>query len=104
MLTFRFYLVRVLGWPIYATIPAAIILASLLGWLIEFTIYRPLRKKKSSSIILLLASLGIYIVLQNLISLFFGDDHKIHPHLGSEGGDKYCWGLYNARSDNNNCL
>jgi len=32
--------------------------------------------KGSSSIVLLLASLGIYIVLQNLISLFFGDDTK----------------------------
>ncbi len=65
-----------LGWSYYSAIPAAIALALLLGGLIEFTIYRPLRKKKSSAIVLLLASLGIYIVLQNLISLFFGDDTK----------------------------
>ena len=42
----------------------------------ELTIYKPLRRKKASSIILLLASLGIYIVLQNVISMVFGDDTK----------------------------
>lgn len=73
---FSFLFIQILGWSYYTAIPSAIILAILLGNLIEFTIYKPLRKKKSSTIILLLASLGIYIVLQNLISLFFGDDTK----------------------------
>jgi branched-chain amino acid transport system permease protein len=73
---FAFLFIQMLGWSYYSAIPAAIALALLLGGLIEFTIYRPLRKKKSSAIVLLLASLGIYIVLQNLISLFFGDDTK----------------------------
>lgn len=42
----------------------------------ELSIYKPLRKKKSSSLILLLSSLGIYIVLQNVISMIFRDDTK----------------------------
>jgi branched-subunit amino acid ABC-type transport system permease component len=65
-----------LGWSFFTAIPAAIILALLLGSIVEYAIYRPLGEKKSSSIVLLLASLGIYIVLQNIISLFFGDDTK----------------------------
>ena len=73
---FSFLFIQMLGWSYFAAIPAAIALALLLGSLIEFTIYKPLRKKKSSAIVLLLASLGLYIVLQNLISLFFGDDTK----------------------------
>jgi len=73
---FSFLFIQIIGWSYYTAIPAAIILALLLGSIIEFTIYKPLRKKKSSAIVLLLASLGIYIVLQNLISLFFGDDTK----------------------------
>lgn len=73
---FTFLFIQLLGWSYFTAIPAAIILSLLLGSLIEFFIYKPLRKKKSSAIILLLASLGIYIVLQNLISLFFGDDTK----------------------------
>jgi branched-chain amino acid transport system permease protein len=43
----------------------------------ETSIYLPLRKRGSSSLTLLLASLGIYIVLQNVISMIFGDDTKI---------------------------
>ena len=39
-------------------------------------VYRPLRRKGTSSLILLLASLGLYAVFQNLISLAFGDDTK----------------------------
>ncbi|MCX5905465.1 MAG: branched-chain amino acid ABC transporter permease [Proteobacteria bacterium] len=47
-----------------------------IGSLLETGIYRPLRKIGASSMILLLASLGIYIVLQNVISILFGDDTK----------------------------
>lgn len=42
----------------------------------ELSVYRPLRHKGASALILLLASLGIFIVLQNVISMVFGDDIK----------------------------
>lgn len=73
---FAFLFIQMLGWSFYNAIPAAIIAACVIGCLIEWLIYKPLRKRKSSAIVLLLASLGIYIVLQNLISLFFGEDSK----------------------------
>lgn len=73
---FSFLFIQILGWPFFAAIPIAIIFSLLLGSMMEVTIYKPLRKKKSSTIVFLLASLGIYIVLQNIISLFFGDDTK----------------------------
>lgn len=73
---FAFLFNQLLGWSYFTAIPTAIILALLVGSAMEFFIYKPLRKRKSSAIVLLLASLGIYIVLQNLISLFFGDDTK----------------------------
>lgn len=73
---FAFLFIQIFGWSYFVAIPAAIFLALLFGTSTELFIFKPLRKKKSSAIILLLASLGIYIVLQNLISLFFGDDTK----------------------------
>lgn len=73
---FAFLFIQMLGWSFYTAIPSTILAACLIGSMVEWFIYKPLRKKKSSAIILLLASLGIYIVLQNLISLFFGDDTK----------------------------
>lgn len=62
------------------SLPVAILLgllfATVLGGLTELSVYRPLRKRNASSLILLLASLGTYIVLQNIISMVFGDDAK----------------------------
>lgn len=83
---FSFWLIQVLDWSYYIAIPVAIGLTLLLGISINLIIYKPLIKKKSPSIVLLLVSLGIYIVLQNLISLFFGDDTKsIHTWEVREG-------------------
>lgn len=74
------------GLALAYAIPVAVVLTSALGCLIEVTIYRPLRRKSSSPLVLLLASLGIYIVLQNAISMAFGDDTKsIRPNMVAEG-------------------
>jgi len=62
------------GLPIYLSIPFAIFFSAVLGCSIELLIYRPLRNKNASSIVLLLASLGVYILIQNIISLLFGNN------------------------------
>lgn len=64
------------GLPFGISIVFAIILSMVLGGLMELLIYRPLRNRSSSPLILLLVSLGIYILLQNVISMIFGDDTK----------------------------
>lgn len=73
-------------WPVTVAIPVSIGLCAMLGVVIETSVYRPLRHKGSSSLILLLASLGIYIVLQNIVSMVFGDDTKtIRSAIVKEG-------------------
>ena len=75
-----------LGWPVIVAAPVSIGLCTMMGIMIEISVYRPLRHKGSSSHILLLASLGIYIVLQNIISMAFGDDTKtIRSDIVKEG-------------------
>jgi branched-chain amino acid transport system permease protein len=64
------------GLPLALSVPLAILAATLLGAGIELAIYRPLRDRYASTLVLLIASLGIYVVLQNTISLIFGDDVK----------------------------
>lgn len=64
----------------------AVCSATLLGCLIETTVYRPLRHRNTSPLAFLLASLGFYVVVQNCISLVFGDDTKrIHSRAVDEG-------------------
>src|SRR5207244_4327147 len=41
---------------------------------------------KASGLVLLLASLGLYIVIQNLISLIFGDQYRTFSRVASDGG------------------
>lgn len=50
----------------------SIIFSSLLGVAIDRLVYLPLRRQKASDLILLLASFGVFIFLQNLIQLIFG--------------------------------
>ena len=75
-----------LGLSLSISILLAVAASGLLGCLIEWSIYRPLRRKGSSPLILLLSSLGIYIILQNTISMVFGDGTKaIHLGVVKEG-------------------
>jgi branched-chain amino acid transport system permease protein len=73
---FSYVFFKQLHFSIYFSIPIAISLSICLGLLIELGIYKPLRKRNSSSLVLLIASLGLYVVLQNCISLIWGDDTK----------------------------
>lgn len=73
---FAYLYVSIIGLPLVASILIAILSATIIGILIELIVYRPLRRIGTTPLILLLSSLGIYIVLQNIISIVFGDDTK----------------------------
>lgn len=63
--------ITIWGWGL--AVSAGVLGACGLGILIDKLVYYPLRKRKSSSLILLIASFGIFIFLQNLIALLFGN-------------------------------
>jgi len=61
-----------LGMPAPLGVVTGILTSASSAATLEWAIYRPLRRKRTSSAILLLVSLGIYVCLQSLISLVFG--------------------------------
>ena len=63
-----------LALPLFPSCILSIVLSSLLGCSIYILIYRPLMRRNSSPTVLMLVSIGTYIVIQNIISLTFGDD------------------------------
>jgi len=73
---FTFFFSRQLEFPLWLSIPLAIIIAIAVGMLSESVIYKQLRKRKAAPMILMIASLGIYIVMQNAISILWGNDTK----------------------------
>jgi len=59
------------GWVV--AVLAGIAVSAALGVGIDRGIYRPLRERKASNLILLLASFGVFIFVENLIALIFGN-------------------------------
>ncbi len=73
---FLYLLVIILHVSFAATLIISVILVAILGVANNQYIYKPIRKIGGTPLILLIASLGVYTVLQNLVSLFFGDGTK----------------------------
>ncbi len=67
--------------PLFLAIPLSILCSTAISVINEIAIFRTMRhasqdSAQSSSFKMLIASIGLYTVLQNLISLCFGDDTK----------------------------
>jgi branched-chain amino acid transport system permease protein len=69
-----FFLSRSAGLPLALAAIAAIVAAAMFGGLSQRLVYSPLQKKGAPSTVLLIASLGVYTVVQNMISLIAGND------------------------------
>jgi branched-subunit amino acid ABC-type transport system permease component len=65
-----------LQFSVWLAIPLAILCAMGVGMLSELALYKPLRRRNATPMTLMLASLGLYIVLQNVISMLWGDNTK----------------------------
>jgi branched-chain amino acid transport system permease protein len=55
----------------------ALLVTVLVGVLIEIVIYQPLEKRNSHANVVLISSIGVMIVIINLIALFYGNETKI---------------------------
>lgn len=66
-----------LGVPTLLAAALAVALTMGLSLLSESTLYRPLRKKKTSLNVIMIASIGLMTVIVNLIAMFFGNETKV---------------------------
>lgn len=60
-----------------ATATFGVLMAAFFGWCIAQVVFKPLATRRATELSLLLASLGVYTVVQNMVSLAAGDDVKI---------------------------
>ena len=65
------------GLPLVFAAALAILLTMGLSLLTEVGVYRPLRKKKSSLSVIMIASIGLMTVIVNLIAMVFGNETKV---------------------------
>ncbi|MBI4610078.1 MAG: branched-chain amino acid ABC transporter permease [Candidatus Rokubacteria bacterium] len=63
--------------PLGLAVVLAVAAAGLVGVGIEVLVYQPLRRLYASQLTILIASLGVLIIIENAIAIFFGTDAKI---------------------------
>ncbi len=66
-----FALYKGLGLDLWLAVILGVAIAAAVGGLINFFVYRPLRARKSSSMVLLVASLGAFTAVQAIIAILF---------------------------------
>ncbi len=71
-----FYFSKMLGLNLYVSIILGIIIAGCIGFLIERIVYRKLRTKKASSLVFIVASLGVMTALQAVIAMIFSSQFQ----------------------------
>lgn len=74
---FFFSLSQLSGWNSVIVFLVTLVFAGLSGILIDKLLYLPLIKRGSSLTVQLLSSLAFYIVVVNLIAVFYGTDTKV---------------------------
>lgn len=67
---------HLMGWHIVPSIAIALIVASFCSFAFDRYIYMPLRQKGASGMVLLVASLGVYTMLEALITLAYNPQFK----------------------------
>jgi branched-subunit amino acid ABC-type transport system permease component len=80
MLTFGVYVAFVFnqhfGLSIWIGLAAAILLTSLLAWLTNILILRPFTNRGSPRVVMLIVTVGVSLILQNVILAIFGEQFR----------------------------
>lgn len=71
------YAATALGFPLWLAGVAAVLTAVLAGIGSYTFIYRPFQRRQSSDLVILIASLGLLIVIENLIGIVFGAGNRV---------------------------
>lgn len=76
-----FFLSSENGAPIFVSATLAIVAAALTGLFLEFLVFRPLRSRKASNLVLMIASLGASVVMEALLAILFTSQFQTITHL-----------------------
>lgn len=78
---FAFYAITAFTLPWFCAFPLAILLTILVGILLERGAYRPLRKRNSPRISIMIAAIGASFLIENLGIMIFGGRPKAFPTI-----------------------
>jgi len=70
-----------MGMPMQVALLAAIIVAVVLGCACYLLVYRPIQVRGAPGLAVLISSLGLFILIENLIGIVFGAGNRVIPDL-----------------------
>lgn len=79
ILTFSVFL----AWPLWASIPAAIVTSALLGLVLDAVLWRPLRRKGLGLVQLMIVTIGLSLTLRYIFQFFIGGSTYQLPGAGA---------------------
>ncbi len=65
--------------PLWVAMLGGVLTGIVVGVLAYLFVYRPFERKGSTSLVILIASLGLFIVIENALGILFGTDTKVVP-------------------------
>ena len=75
---YMFYLFSVtMGLPVAFAAIVSMVLTMALSLLTDVSVYRPLKKRKASNNVAMIASIGMMTVIVNMLAMFFGNETKV---------------------------
>lgn len=80
-----FWLYKGVGLPLWPSIILGVAIAGALGWGISKLVYQPLRARKASNTVLLVAALGVLTVVQAVVAILFSSQFQT---LSQNAGDE----------------
>lgn len=83
------HMVSVLQWPLAVAVAAGILASAVIGMLAYQFIYRSFQARNSSDLVILIVSLGLFIIIENVIGIVFGTGSRV---LGDISADIYFLG------------
>jgi branched-chain amino acid transport system permease protein len=64
------------NFPLWLALVGGVLACGLGGWIMERGLYRPFHQRGSSPGAVMVASLGLFIIIENAIALGFGNEHR----------------------------
>ena len=76
-----FYFMKMLGLSLWVGVPLAVLLSGVLSLAVYKVVYAPLRARKASSSVLLIASLGVLTFIQAIVAILFTSQFQTLANL-----------------------
>ncbi len=78
-----FFFLKKVGLATAPSVILAILMAGIVGYLVYLIVYKPLRVRKATSMVYVVASLGVLTALQALVAIFFSSQFQTLSRAGT---------------------